>query len=279
MAKFVSVKDSAIERAVKEKNRQKEMSKMQRVGDVSMDSEDGGFKHMNGNLMEEDDEPEIAAIKARLVSMEEEAKKLCDLQFEVDQDIEIAQANSNLASQKSVSDISIQRNQFNIKQNLSAEERMRTEKREMDSRSVYVGNVDYGTTAYELEEHFKSAGEVARVTILCNKFDGAPKGFAYVEFEGIEAAQRALAMDGTELRARVIKVMRKRTNQPGISSTNRPPRGFGIRGRGEPGISSTDRPSRGFGVRGRGLGYIRRGRSYGVTRPSFRGFNPYYSPY
>jgi polyadenylate-binding protein 2 len=81
------------------------------------------------------------------------------------------------------------------------------------------------------------------VTILCNKFNGHPKGFAYVEFNEKDSVMTAVALDGTFLRGRQIKVgdcrlisfsnvmkvtekkvIPKRTNIPGISSTNRPPR-------------------------------------------------------
>ncbi|XP_029782038.1 embryonic polyadenylate-binding protein 2 isoform X2 [Suricata suricatta] len=47
---------------------------------------------------------------------------------------------------------------------------------ESDHRSIYVGNVDYGGTAEELEAYFNPCGEVHRVTILCDKFSGHPKG-------------------------------------------------------------------------------------------------------
>merc|ERR1719244_2586675 len=106
------------------------------------------------------------------------------------------------------------------------------EKVEVDSRSVYVGNVDYGATAEELEQHFHGCGSINRVTILCNKFDGHPKGFAYVEFTDKDSVQTAMALDDSLFRGRQIKVMPKRTNKPGISTTNRPPRGRGARGRG-----------------------------------------------
>lgn len=36
--------------------------------------------------------------------------------------------------------------------------------------------VDYGGTAEELESHFNSCGQINRVTILCDKFSGHPKG-------------------------------------------------------------------------------------------------------
>ena len=73
-------------------------------------------------------------------------------------------------------------------------------------RSVYVGNVDYGATAEELEQHFHGCGSVQRVTILCNKFDGHPKGFAYVEFTDKDSVNTAMALDDSLFRGRQIKV-------------------------------------------------------------------------
>jgi len=50
------------------------------------------------------------------------------------------------------------------------------EKQEADGRSVHVGNVDYSSTAKELGQHFQGCGAVSRVTIMCDKFSGNPKG-------------------------------------------------------------------------------------------------------
>ncbi|XP_058529407.1 embryonic polyadenylate-binding protein 2-like [Ochotona princeps] len=50
------------------------------------------------------------------------------------------------------------------------------DKVEADHRSIYVGNVDYGGTAEELEAYFNHCGEIQRVTILCDKFSRHPKG-------------------------------------------------------------------------------------------------------
>ena len=36
------------------------------------------------------------------------------------------------------------------------------EKMDVDSRSVYIGNVDYGATAEELEQHFHGCGSINR---------------------------------------------------------------------------------------------------------------------
>uniref|UniRef100_A0A8B9UKG6 RRM domain-containing protein n=1 Tax=Anas zonorhyncha TaxID=75864 RepID=A0A8B9UKG6_9AVES len=95
------------------------------------------------------------------------------------------------------------------------------EKMEADARSIYVGNVDYGATAEELEAHFHGCGSVNRVTILCDKYSGHPKGFAYIEFSDKESVRTSMALDESLFRGRQIKVIPKRTNRPGISSTDR----------------------------------------------------------
>ncbi|GEQ67219.1 hypothetical protein JCM33374_g883 [Metschnikowia sp. JCM 33374] len=62
---------------------------------------------------------------------------------------------------------------------------------EADSKSVYVGNVDYGATPLELQQHFSASGVVERVTIMTNKQTGQPKGFAYLEFASTDGANKA----------------------------------------------------------------------------------------
>lgn len=201
-----------------------------------------------GGGEEEDDDPELAAIKARVRQMEEEAEKLKEMQTEVNK-----QLGSSTPGRQSLNG-SINGSMSSLP-SLSADE-----KAEVDARSVYVGNVDYGATAEELEQHFHGCGSINRVTILCNKFDGHPKGFAYVEFTDKDSISTAMALDDSLFRGRQIKVNPKRTNKPGITTTNRPPRG----GRG--GFRGAARGARGRG----GFGAIR--------RPRFRG-RGYYSPY
>lgn len=108
---------------------------------------DGGAGHV--------EDQELEAIKARVREMEEEAEKLKQMQTEVDKQM-------NLGSPPPTGPGGL---------NLSFEEKV-----EVDNRSIYVGNVDYGATAEELEAHFHGCGSINRVTILCNKFDGHPKG-------------------------------------------------------------------------------------------------------
>ncbi|EPY87633.1 BCL2-like 2 isoform 5 [Camelus ferus] len=142
---------------------------------------------------------ELEAIKARVREMEEEAEKLKELQNEVEKQMNMSPPPGNAGPVI-----------------MSIEEKM-----EADARSIYVGNVDYGATAEELEAHFHGCGSVNRVTILCDKFSGHPKGFAYIEFSDKESVRTSLALDESLFRGRQIKVIPKRTNRPGISTTDR----------------------------------------------------------
>lgn len=127
------------------------------------------------------------------------------------------------------------------------------EKQETDLRSVYVGNVDYGASPEELQNHFAECGTINRVTILCDKYTGHPKGFAYVEFLEKESVENAVALNDSIFRSRQLKVTPKRTNVPGMT----------FRGRGRGGFRGGYHPRGGYRpYRGRGRGMYRGGRGY-----------------
>ncbi|XP_053126428.1 embryonic polyadenylate-binding protein 2 isoform X2 [Hemicordylus capensis] len=94
------------------------------------------------------EDPELEAIKAKIREMEKE-------------DEQLKMEAKNL----------IMRSEAGLSLPRTAEEKV-----EADQRSIYVGNVDYGGTAEELESHFNGCGQINRVTILCDKFSGHPKG-------------------------------------------------------------------------------------------------------
>jgi len=83
-------------------------------------------------------------MKKRVQEMEAEAAKLRDMQASVDQQTHDLREN----------------------------------REDVDSRSVFVGNVDYGASPEEIQTHFQSCGSINRVTILLDKFTGHPKGYA-----------------------------------------------------------------------------------------------------
>jgi polyadenylate-binding protein 2 len=54
----------------------------------------------------------------------------------------------------------------------------REDREDIDARSIFVGNVDYGATPEEIQTHFATGpGTINRVTILLDKFTGHPKGW------------------------------------------------------------------------------------------------------
>lgn len=74
----------------------------------------------------------------------------------------------------------------------------------------YVGQVDYDATPDELQSHFEACGTINRVTILCDKFSGRPKGYAYIEFADKDGSENALALDNSLFKGRNLKVRSKR---------------------------------------------------------------------
>ncbi|RSL47594.1 Polyadenylate-binding protein 2 [Fusarium sp. AF-6] len=172
--------------------------------------------------MNANEEEEITAMKRRVAEMEEEAKKLREMQATLEQQ------SADLAD----------------------------DKESIDSRSIFVGNVDYSASPEEIQAHFQSCGSINRVTILLDKFTGQPKGYAYVEFTEPSLVAQALVLNESVFKGRNIKVTPKRTNIPGMS-----------RGRGRGGF----RGGRGF----HGRGSFPRGGYRGGYRGRGRGFAPY----
>ncbi|KAK7470885.1 hypothetical protein VKT23_002301 [Stygiomarasmius scandens] len=139
---------------------------------------------------EEAETKEILLMKQRVAEMEAEAEKLRQLQA-------AAEAGDSSAG--------------------GAPMETEDDKSAADSRSVYVGNVDYSATPEDIQAHFQACGTINRVTILCDKFTGHPKGYAYVEFAEPEHIDAALTMDNSLFHGRLIKVTAKRTNIPGFN--------------------------------------------------------------
>lgn len=118
------------------------------------------------------DEEEIAAMKKRVEEMEAEAAKLREMQASMD-----SQADG-----------------------------LRENKEDIDARSIFVGNVDYGASPEEIQAHFQTCGAINRVTILLDKFTGHPKGYAYVEFAEPALVTQAIVLNESVFRGRNLKV-------------------------------------------------------------------------
>ena len=48
-----------------------------------------------------------------------------------------------------------------------------------DRDEFLFSQVDYGATPEEIQAHFQACGTINRITILCDKFTGHPKGSAF----------------------------------------------------------------------------------------------------
>ena len=96
---------------------------------------------------------------------------------------------------------------------------------------IYVGNLPFTTTDTDLNAMFAKHGNVTSVNIVTDKFTNRPRGFAFVEMDTDESAQKAIAaLNGTQIEGRAIVVNSARPQEP------RRDRSFGG--------NRSDRPSR-----------------------------------
>ncbi len=85
-----------------------------------------------------------------------------------------------------------------------------------------MGNLSFDVTREELIEAFGAAGKVVDAKVPTDRETGRPRGFAFVEFENDDAAQKSIAMlNGKDLKGRPLRVN---------EAENRPPRPAGAGG-------------------------------------------------
>jgi cold-inducible RNA-binding protein len=83
------------------------------------------------------------------------------------------------------------------------------------SKKVFVGNLSFDVTREELVETFKAAGAVVDAKIPTDRESGRPRGFAFVEFDSDESAQRAIALlHGKDLKGRPLRVNEAESRPP-----------------------------------------------------------------
>lgn len=72
---------------------------------------------------------------------------------------------------------------------------------------IYIGNLNYDTTAETLKDAFEVYGTVETVNIPVFRESGKTRGFAFVEMPDDDAAEMAISsLDGTELDGRTLRV-------------------------------------------------------------------------
>ena len=82
-----------------------------------------------------------------------------------------------------------------------------------------MGNLSFDVTRDELMQAFSAAGRVVDAKVPADRETGRPRGFAFVEFESEDAAQKSISlMNGKDLKGRPLRVN---------EAENRPPRPAG----------------------------------------------------
>lgn len=83
-------------------------------------------------------------------------------------------------------------------------------------KRIYVGNLSYQSTEEDLKELFQQAGSVVDCQLMIDKFTSRSRGFAFVEMETAEEANKAVEMfneqslDGRNLRVNIAKPREER---------------------------------------------------------------------
>ncbi len=78
-------------------------------------------------------------------------------------------------------------------------------------KTIYVGNLEFGSTEDELRSLFEAYGQIERITLVRDRDTGQPRGFGFVEMVNDGEAEKAIqAVNGTELRGRVLNVSEAR---------------------------------------------------------------------
>ncbi|PYR96744.1 MAG: RNA-binding protein [Acidobacteria bacterium] len=97
------------------------------------------------------------------------------------------------------------------------------------AKKIYVGNLSYQITEADLNELFAQVGAVGSVQIITDRDTGRSKGFAFVEMNDDEAAEKAITrFNGQEVNGRAMIVNEARPMQ----KRDFRPRGSGGGGRG-----------------------------------------------
>jgi len=92
------------------------------------------------------------------------------------------------------------------------------------STKLYVGNLAFGTTEMDLQDHFSTVGTVTEASLMQDKFTGKSRGFAFVTMSSADEAQKAISQfHGQNFQNRALTVNEARPRE------DRPPGGGGPR--------------------------------------------------
>ena len=76
----------------------------------------------------------------------------------------------------------------------------------MAQNKLFIGNLSFRATEDELSDVFSQYGELEEVKIILDRETGRSRGFAFITYVDEASAQDALALDGTSVSGRDIRV-------------------------------------------------------------------------
>ncbi|MEP7037047.1 MAG: RNA-binding protein [Acidobacteriota bacterium] len=95
------------------------------------------------------------------------------------------------------------------------------------STKLYVGNLSFGVTSDDLQEHFAQAGTVESAKVVEDRDTGRSRGFGFVEMSSADEATAAIEQfNGQDLDGRNLVVNEARPREEG-GGGNRGGRGGG----------------------------------------------------
>ena len=97
------------------------------------------------------------------------------------------------------------------------------------SKKMFVGNLSFEVTDFDLEDLFKQYGEVVSAKVILDRDSNRSRGFGFVEMSSENSAQSAIdALNGTEVKGRAINVSiaKERTDDRGGFRSNSGGGGF-----------------------------------------------------
>jgi RNA recognition motif-containing protein len=81
--------------------------------------------------------------------------------------------------------------------------------------NIFVGNLAFSATDYDLRQLFEPYGEVDKIHIITDRDTGQSRGFGFVEMPDSTAAKAAIqGLQGKELAGRTLNVNEAKPREP-----------------------------------------------------------------
>jgi len=82
------------------------------------------------------------------------------------------------------------------------------------SKTLFVGNLDWGVTQEDLQQEFSKFGDIEEAVVITDKFSGKSKGFGFVTYKNDEDSEKAKKeMNEQEIKGRKIVVDDKKEKE------------------------------------------------------------------